>query len=260
MTERRAGDATTVLVIAAESEIEALLGELVVFAGHRPVFDTTAGAAGEAVRRIRPTIAIIDDDLGNAVTRACIAASVETDAIPILVSSTASERELAAEASRHACAWYALPGSPTALRSLMERLIRNRQRQATAVPCDLPEIRPSATATSSPVHPAICAAMMTIAHADIVSRRARSAVHASRLLRAEMRKSLAQARQERDRLRAAIADYAGQLRLDNVPREAAVELVRVTLADCATRVGASSALDYLIDETRHWALEAYDAA
>ena len=42
------------------AEIEALLGELVVFAGHRPVFDTTAGAAGEAVRRIRPAIAIID--------------------------------------------------------------------------------------------------------------------------------------------------------------------------------------------------------
>lgn len=258
MTERRAAEATTVLVIAAEPEIEALLGELVVFAGHRPVFDTTAGAAGEAVRRIRPAIAIIDGDLGEAVTRACVTASAEADAIPILVSSTASERELAALAACQQCASYPLPGSPVALRRLMERLLDDQPRSVPAVPPEFRALAPS-TASHSAVHPAICAAIMSIAHAEIVNRRARSAVHATRLLRAEMRKSLAQARQERDRLRAAIADYAGQLRTDNIPRETAVELVRVTLADCATRIGASAALDYLMDETRHWALEAYDA-
>ena len=67
-----------VLVIAADSNIESLVGELVAFAGHRPVYDVTVGAAGESVRRARPHIALVDTALPLPVVQACFAAAAES--------------------------------------------------------------------------------------------------------------------------------------------------------------------------------------
>src|SRR5688572_19945503 len=67
----------SVLVIAANDNIEALAGELVAFAGYRPSFDATNGAAGESIRRTRPDVALLDTALPPDVVRSCVDAADE---------------------------------------------------------------------------------------------------------------------------------------------------------------------------------------
>lgn len=248
------------LVIAADPNIESLLGELVAFAGHLPVFDPTVGAAGEAVRRERADVVLIDNALGDALTTACIDAADEVGTAPVLVSSTLDERELQGDARRRGCAYFALPGRPQTLATLIERLTSNRHglpaiEEVPSVPGRSPMAKAKPT-----VHPAICAAMVSIEHARVVAGRARTAVIETRALRVEMHETLAEARRQRAALRAALSDYVSELRAKDVSRDQALELVRETLVSCATAVGAQDSLAYLLDETRHWTLDAWAAA
>jgi CheY-like chemotaxis protein len=113
----------SVLVIAADPIIESLVGELVSFAGHRATFDVTGGAAGESIRRVRPDVAIIDTSLPPSVVDACLGATEEVRSQPVLVSSTDSTGELAAEALADHCLYFPLPGGPKLLRALLDRAI-----------------------------------------------------------------------------------------------------------------------------------------
>jgi DNA-binding NtrC family response regulator len=113
----------SVLVIAADPTIESLIGELVSFAGHRAMFDVTGGAAGESIRRVRPDVAMIDTSLPPSVVDACLGASEEVHSQPVLVSSTDSTGELAAEALADNCLYFPLPGGPKPLRALLDRAI-----------------------------------------------------------------------------------------------------------------------------------------
>jgi DNA-binding NtrC family response regulator len=113
----------SVLVIAADPIIESLVGELVSFAGHRATFDVTGGAAGESIRRVRPDVAIIDTSLPPSIVDACLGATEEVRSQPVLVSSTDSTGELAAEALADHCLYFPLPGGPKLLSALLERAI-----------------------------------------------------------------------------------------------------------------------------------------
>src|SRR5436305_7503817 len=74
----------SVLVIAIDPNIESLLGELVAFAGYRPLYDVTAGAAGESIRRVRPDITLLDTALPPAIVEACLGAADEVGSRPVL--------------------------------------------------------------------------------------------------------------------------------------------------------------------------------
>jgi DNA-binding NtrC family response regulator len=99
-----------VLVIAADPNIESLIGQLVAFAGHRPAYDPTSGAGGESLRRTRPDVVLLDNSLPHTVLAACLQAADEIGANAVLTSSTDSESELATEAHARRCLYFALPG------------------------------------------------------------------------------------------------------------------------------------------------------
>jgi DNA-binding NtrC family response regulator len=122
-----AGDVALVLVIAADLSIESLVGELISFAGHRPILDVTAGAAGESVRRSRPDVVFIDTSLQPDVVDACVSAAQETLSPAVLISSTASASELADEAKSAHCAHFVLPALPGDL----ARVVADVRRDAT---------------------------------------------------------------------------------------------------------------------------------
>jgi DNA-binding NtrC family response regulator len=111
----------TVLVIAVDPNIESLLGQLVAFAGHRPVYDVTAGAAGESIRRIRPDVALVDTALPHAVVEACLGAAEEVGSRSVLTSGSDSASELAEEAGAEHRPYFPLPAGPKPLASVLER-------------------------------------------------------------------------------------------------------------------------------------------
>lgn len=115
-----------VLVIAADPNIETLLGQLLVHAGHHPEYDPTLGAAGEAVRRTRPDVVMLDMELPRTVVHSCLAAAREAGSRVVLTSSSSSESELADEARRTDCHYFALPGGPNSLRALIRLALGNR--------------------------------------------------------------------------------------------------------------------------------------
>jgi hypothetical protein len=242
----------SVLVIAADPNIESLLGQLVAFAGPRPVFDVTAGAAGESIRRTRPEVTILDTSLPSPVVDACLHAAEEVGSQPVLTSSTASELELADQAHAHHRLYFALPGGPMPLTRILDRAIAERR----ARPVDLPVVRRRDEIGS--VNPALCAALSSVARvsaltalADVPSSDRRSSrVSGDRI--SEVRRS-------RSALRAAIADYIAQLKSRNVPMDEALVIVRDAICDCATLVGAESAVPSLLPESELWTREAYAA-
>ena len=116
-----------VLVIAADPNIEALIGQLLAHAGHIPAYDASLGAAGETIRRTRPDVVLLDTELPRAVVTSCRSAAVEAGTSVILTSSAASEAELAAEAHRGDCAYFALPGAPPTLRKVVDDALVSRR-------------------------------------------------------------------------------------------------------------------------------------
>jgi len=241
----------TVLIIASDVNIESLLGELVAFAGHRPVHDVTLGAAGESVRRTCPDILLLDTSLPPAVVTACLQAAREVGALPIIVSSTSSPEELANQAEALACQCFALPGGARPLQEVVERALASRRRVQPFPP-------PAAVAQS--IHPSFRAALASIARARALATRALLAQAEHRTRRDELRRSLDEVRRSHAALRAAVRDFALQLKAGEVPLERIVTIVQGTLADCATMVGAQSAMPALLDESAEWARSAYFAA
>jgi hypothetical protein len=225
-----------VLVIAADPNIEVLVGELVAFAGHRPVYDPTLGAAGESVRRVRPDVLALDTSLPPAVVSACLTAADEVAARPVLMSSTASASELAAIASARGCLYFVLPGGPKPLRKILERALAEKPSRRFVV---IPETRSTGLGLgSASVQPAMCAALASFAraHAGVESDRGRAA------------------------LRAAVTDYAVQLKASALPADRVVAMVQDAVCDSARVVGAESTATTLLRESEDWALQAYTAA
>ena len=87
----------TVLIVSADAATESRARALVASVGYCPLRDVTDGAAGESIRRSRPTVALIDRTLPVDVVRTCLAAADETGARVVLISRTVSAEELVAE-------------------------------------------------------------------------------------------------------------------------------------------------------------------
>lgn len=244
-----------VLVIAADSNIESLVGELVAFAGFRPLYDVTTGAAGESIRRARPEVAIVDTALPRAIVRACRNAATESGAQMVLMSSTASAAELADEAAQQRALHFALPGGPKQLRLIIERALDRRGAPRPEIPD-----RRSAQHPAGSVHPALCAALATVARARLLTMRASSLMRTNVELRELGKNELANSKRSHAALRAAVADYAAQLKGAKFSEDDAVVQIRDTIADCAAIIGAESEMDTILGESEGWTREVYRAA
>lgn len=224
----------SILVIIADPNIESLLGELVAFAGHRPMYDVTAGAGGESIRRVRPDVAILDTSLPNSVVDACLWAVEEVGCCPLLMSSTASATELAQQARAEGYLYFALPSGPKPLAAILDRALAHQRRPVILAP----ELVKSANGHGA-VRPALCAALARVARAALArpdDQRSHSA------------------------LRAAITDYARQLRAEHIPIGDGLALVQDAVRDCAMAVGADAMMTALLLDTEQWAVKAYEAA
>ena len=217
----------SVLVIAADSSIEALLGELIAFAGYRPLFDATTGAAGESIRRRRPDVTLLDIALSPAVFGACVSAADEVGCEVVLVSSSASSSELEAAARAQDRAFFALPGGPQPLARVLDGAVK-RQNRRPVVQLALPHSR---GAGSGSLHPSFCAAIASVAN-----------------------------NRSRAPLRAAVADYTRHLKQANVPITEALGLVHDVIRDCAGIVGAEAKVPALLRDSDSWAQQVYSAA
>jgi hypothetical protein len=246
-------EVAAVLVVAADPATESLVGELVAFAGHRPLFDATMGAAGESVRRSRPAVALIDTALAPDVVQSCIDAARESGSSVVLMSSTSSESELAAEAASERVLHFALPGGPKPLRDVLEKALDATDvRPVTAIPKRL-----SGRKYAGSVHPSLCAAISTVARAQIAIIRAEAAPSDNLVLRNMQRDMVGQAVRTRDALRAAVTDYTKQLKRAEMQENETVHQVRETLMDCTALMGADAQMDVLLAESESWVRSAY---
>jgi hypothetical protein len=253
---RTATYVASVLVIAADPNIESLVGELVAFAGHRPMYDVTAGAAGESVRRIRPDVTMLDTSLSRSVVQACLSAADEVGSQPVLMSSTASTSELVAEARANSCLYFALPGGPRPLADIVDRAVHERAAPTVTA---LPE-RPRTERAPGSIHPALCAALASIARGRSLASH-EDAIHPENArFRSETVGAADMTRTSLAALRAAVTDYARQLRAADLGIDDVLSIIHDAIADCATAVGAEVAMPALLLESEEWTRKAFSAA
>jgi len=245
----------SVLVIAADPNIESLVSELTVFAGFRPIPDPTGGAAGESVRLERPDAVLLDTAVPWSILRACIDAAEEARSALVLMSSTASASELAASARGAHCGYFILPGGPRALADVMRDALEGR-RQQTMLPIPR-RLREDEHARS--LHPAMCAALSGVARSYLLRARAVEALRTSRMLRGIRDEVLDDARRSRSALRAVVSDYILILKSEHIPEADAIVRLRGMISDCSSLMGTESVMPTLLMESEHWAREVYTA-
>ena len=241
----------SVLIIAVDPNIESLLTQLVAFAGHRSMIDVTSGASGESIRRIRPDVALIDTTLPHAVVEACVGAADEVGARPILTSGVDSATELATEARHEHCPYFPLPGGPKPLADVIERALRSHRSAPTVI---------IARTEHPPIHPAFCSALANVARARVIMMQAEAAQAQNRERRQDMVALLDETRRNRDALRAAVTEYATELKTSDISNDEVLLFVRNAVSDCANVMGADSALPMLLLESEKWARQACAAA
>jgi hypothetical protein len=254
---QQAHQVLSVLVIVADPTIEALAGELIGFAGYRPIFDARVGAAGESLRMWRPAAVMLDISLPKPIVYACIAAAVEVGALTVLVSSTDGSEDIAALAKATNSSHFELPGGPKALRRLLDGLLQAPPHPRVVI--QIPE-RLQAERETRSVHPAICAALASVARAEATIARSMAAQIANRMLRDLRDDLVSETTSGRNALRAAVTDYARILKRANVTEVTALDRLRSTLIDCSTIVAARGVAEQLLDDSQDWARAVYRAA
>lgn len=229
------------------------MGDLVAFAGACPLFDPTAGAAGESIRRSRPELTLVDRSLPADVVRSCVDAAGEVGTRVIFTSTTAGDAELAAQAAAVPCFYFSLPKGPSDLRRVIERALRSRRNAPITV------TRADLGAMSS-IHPSLCAAIAGVGRARTLARRAAAARQDSTLVIALREQVLTDTKRSRAALKAAVADMARQLRQSEVPEQDAVRDVGSAITDCALMMGAEAAIEPLLKDTEAWVRREYQVA
>jgi len=100
------------LVVAADAVIEALVGELVRFSGHRPRHLRHDESAAAAIRKQPPFGVLVDASLGQAEMDAMVQAAYDRDVTVVYFASSMSSGELRTFAEQRRALWFALPNGP----------------------------------------------------------------------------------------------------------------------------------------------------
>lgn len=228
------------------------MGQLVAFAGHRPTYDATLGAAGEVIRRTRPDAVLLDTTLPHTVMQSCLDASQEAGTRVILTSSSSSATELAAEAEDAHCAYFVLPGGAKKLEEIIRRSLVDR-RTPPRVELGLPRLGDIS------LHPALCAALAGVARARAIAARTRASLQQSPGPRLQMPEIQIETRRSLDALRAAVADFTTQLKSSTASEFEVISGIRSAVSACATVVGAEEIIPEVLRESEEWVREAYRA-
>jgi len=90
--------------------------------------------------------------------------------------------------------------------------------------------------------------------------RAQMARRDAAILRETGDDALAETRRSRATLRAAVTDFASQLKAAEMSETEALDVVRDTIFDCAGIIGAEGEMDEILAESSSWARAVYRAA
>ena len=100
------------LVVAADAVIEALVGELVRFSGHRPRHLRHDESPAAAIRKQPPFGVLLDASHSQAELDAVVQAAYDRDVVVVYFASSMSSGELRAFAEQRRAHWFALPNGP----------------------------------------------------------------------------------------------------------------------------------------------------
>ena len=115
---------TTVLVVAKDQFIAALLGALVELTGRKSVFPAAGDDAEHALARTTPDLMLVDCALGGSVL-AESGAAARARGVPLLLFSAAhTDREVEAIAGVHRADWFVLPIRPAEFRERLDSVLR----------------------------------------------------------------------------------------------------------------------------------------
>lgn len=240
-------DVTTVLVLAESPEIEALLADLVVFAGYHPVFLRDDESAMDAVRSRDIDVLLADVLHPAAMSGACERVARESGSVALVYcGGTLSPGELQAYAESHGACHFALPNGPKLLASVLAEALARVGK------------RPWSIASAPPDE--IVTALRAVARAQRLNTAAETLRQENRRLRDERDLLLDEARASRDQLRTAVMHYVGGLRDGGLPRDRALDLLNAAMRETAEAAGAPELLASIGRETAQWIDEAYFAA
>jgi DNA-binding response OmpR family regulator len=233
---------TAILILANDPDIEALLGDLVVFAGHRPVFRRDDETTMDALHRRPVSVVLIDTALPVRVVDGCDHAARES-AIPIVfVGSEMSEAEVRSFAEARHASHFALPNGPRLLAAVIEGSLRGTTRRDLMPPQEL------------------AAAFQAVARARRLGTLAHDLVAENRLLREERDLLLDGARRSRDVMRTVVFEYLTHLRQEGISRHRAAMLVADAIRENAEAVAMPELLVTAERDAQEWVKEVYCAA
>jgi DNA-binding NtrC family response regulator len=120
---------TTVLVMAQDSFVSALLGALLELSGRRVVFPTVGETTQRTLSRAQPDLVLVDCALAAA-ARADVAAITQRDGPRVLMFSAAHpERDARAIANRYGAPVFVLPIKPREFSDCIDRALAVEVRE-----------------------------------------------------------------------------------------------------------------------------------
>jgi DNA-binding response OmpR family regulator len=114
---------TTVLVLAKDRFVAALLGALVELSGRAPVFPREGEPATLAAQRIRADLILLDCALGSTSCASVSSASREAGTRLLMFSAAHTEPETRDIANQHGIDAFALPVSPREFAGHLDRAL-----------------------------------------------------------------------------------------------------------------------------------------
>ncbi len=234
----------TILVVAESPDIEALLGDLVIFAGYNPVFVRDDERPCDTMRRRRVDALLFDAALPIRMDEEC-SVTAEAQGAPIVYcASTMSAGELRAFAEMRGAAYFPLPNGPRLLARVLGSVLKDggRSTDATLPPSQM------------------IAAMRAVARARQLGATLSVYREDNQRLRDDRDALLAAARASRELLHAAVLQFITTLRADGLPREDAIEVVNAAVHASVEAAGAPELLMSAMRDAEEWVGEAYSVA
>ena len=167
-----------------------------------------------------------------------------------------SESELEQQARTIGVLYFPLPSGPKPFAQILAKALTERPSTPAI---RLPKVRKPEVDNGS-LHASLCAALASVARSRVLMVRAQQATSESQRVQDKSREARADAKRSRAALRAAVTDYARQLRAERVSENKAVEIVAEVLRDCASIVAAEQSVASVLTESESWTREVYRAA
>lgn len=116
-----------VLVVPRDAVIGALMGELLRFAGYRPVFLGVDESPSRGIARIAAPLVFVDCDHPAAFSPELKQSVIDNGSRLVLYSGARTERDLMQTARRHGADAFALPNGPRALQRAIEAVFEKTE-------------------------------------------------------------------------------------------------------------------------------------